>query len=171
MATRERPGDRGVIDAQEQLANARRELRVARRLHSMRIAAAARMAGMSDSQYGRPERGRLGLPTVGQVCCAARAVGLRPWLRLYPGESPVVDGPQLALLGGFEQVLTAPLWLRREVTLPVAGDLRAWDDRITDGGRTASIEAVARLEDIQALSWRIERRVRRVRTENGIILL
>ena len=57
-------------------------------------------------------------------------------------------------------MLAPPLRLRREVPLPIAGDLRAWDGRIADGKRTASIEGESKLDDVQAVSRRIELKTR-----------
>ena len=66
-----------------------------------------------------------------------------------------MDGPQLALLGRLERVLGGPLRIFREVTLPIPGDRRAWDARITDGVAHASIDAEARLDDLQAVARRV----------------
>ena len=171
MATRERPGDRGAANAQELLATARREIRAARRMHGLSLAAAGRRGGMSGSQLGRLERGRITRPTLDQVCRAARAVGLRPWLKLYPDEAAVRDAAQLALLARFEALLAPPLKLRREVPLTIPSDLRAWDGRITDGERTASIEGESRLDDVQLTSRRIELKVRDDPDAGVVILL
>ena len=170
MATRERPGDRGAAEARELIDTARREIRATRRAHGLSLAAAARRAGMSASQLTRLERGRLALPTLEQVCRAARSVGLRPWLKLYPDEVPVRDAAQLPLLARFETLLAPPLRLRREVPMPIASDLRAWDGRISDGQRTASIEAESKLDDVQAVSRRIELKVRDD-PDAGIVIL
>jgi transcriptional regulator with XRE-family HTH domain len=126
---------------------------------------------MSASQLVRLERGRLARPTLEQLCRAARAVGLRPWLKLYPDATPARDAAQLALLARFEALLAPPLRLRREVPMPIASDLRAWDGRVTDGRRTASIEAESRLDDVQAVSRRIELKVRDDPAAGVVILL
>jgi transcriptional regulator with XRE-family HTH domain len=160
MATRERPGDRGAEDARSLFATIGREIRAARRERGMSLAAAGRRADMSGWQLGRLERRDLAEPTLEQLCRAARAVGLRPWFKLYPDEAPVRDAAQLKLLARFERLLAPPLRLRREVPLPIAGDLRAWDGRITDGKRTASIEGESKLDDVQAVSRRIELKTR-----------
>ena len=147
------------------------EIRANRRHLAMSIDAAARRAGMSASQYHRLESGRLEAPTFEQVCRAARAAGLRPWLRLYPQDEPVHDAPQLLLLGRFAVVLAPPIRLAREVVLPIPGDRRAWDARITDGTRTASVEAESRLTDVQAVARRIELKARDDPDADAVILL
>jgi transcriptional regulator with XRE-family HTH domain len=152
MATRQRPGDLGAEDARRLVHAAGRDIRAARRLLGMSIEAAARRAVMSGSQFGRIERQVLRRPTLEQVCRAARAVGLDPSIRLFPSAVPVRDRGQLPVLGRFERLLATPLHLRREVPLAIGRDQRAWDGRIGAGGRTASIEAVSRLEDVQAVS-------------------
>jgi transcriptional regulator with XRE-family HTH domain len=155
MATRERPGTVGAADARHLVTEAMGEIRAARRGQGLSLAAAGRRAGISGWQLGRLERGENDHPTLDQVCRAARAVQLRPRFKLYPDETPVRDEAQLALLARFEELLAVPLRLLREVTLPIPGDLRAWDGRITDGRRTASIEAESKLDDVQAVSRRI----------------
>ena len=116
---------------------------------------AASRAGVSESAYARFERGDLDRPTLDRICRAARAVGLVPSLSFYPTGEPIRDAAQLALLARFESLLSPPLRLRREVPLPIPGDLRAWDGRISDGTRTASIEGESKLYDAQALARRI----------------
>ncbi len=125
---------------------------------------------MSGSQLGRLERGRLAQPTLEQLCRAARAVGLHAWLKLYPDDEGVRDAPQLSLLARFEALLAMPLRLRREVGLPIASDRRAWDGRISDGERTASIEAESKLDDLQALSRKIELKARDD-PDSGVVIL
>ncbi len=115
----------------------------------------AARAGVSKSAFARLERDDLDRPTLDRICRAARAVGLAPSLSFYPTGEPIRDAAQLALLARFETLLGPPLRMRREVPLPIHGDLRAWDGRITDGIRTASIEGESKLHDAQALARRI----------------
>lgn len=160
MSTRERPGDRGADDARAALAVAARELRLARKAAGLSIRAAARRAGMSPTRLGDIERGAVRSPGLESLCRAARAVGLGPSFRLYPTGEPVVDGGQLATLGRLAGVLGRPLAMRREVALPIAGDRRAWDARVTDGQTSASIDVEARLSDLQAVARRMALKAR-----------
>ena len=137
----------------------------------MSQARASRRAGISRSQLGRLERAKLTRLTVDDLARAARAVGLKAVVKLYPDEAPVRDQGQLALLKRFEQRIQAPIRIRREVALPIAGDLRAWDARITDGDATASIEGEARLHDIQAVSRRVALKQRDDPRSGAVILL
>jgi transcriptional regulator with XRE-family HTH domain len=155
MTTRQRPGDLGADDARRQLQTVGREIRDVRRILGISIAVAARRAGTSASQFGRIERGVLRRPSVDQVFRAARAVGLEPALRLHPTGVRVRDTAQLGVLARFERLLVHPLRMRREVPVPRAGDLRAWDGRVSDGTGSASIEAESRLWDAQATERRI----------------
>jgi transcriptional regulator with XRE-family HTH domain len=155
MATRQRPGDIGAEDAQELLAEARRELRLHRRAAGLSIEAAARRAGMSATRFGDLERGKVTSPGFESMCRAARAVGLKPTFRLYATGENVVDAGQLPTLARLEAKLAPSLRMTREVGLPIRGDLRAWDARITDGRATLSLDAEARLDDLQAVARRV----------------
>ena len=82
------------------------------------------------------------------------------------------DQPSLALLARFEALLARPLSMRREVGLPIAGDLRAWDGRVVGGpDGTASVEAEAKLLDLQALSRRVDHKTRDDPRAGVVILL
>jgi transcriptional regulator with XRE-family HTH domain len=139
---------------------AMREIRHQRIQLGLSLHDAARRAGMSSSQLSRLELGMTRSPTLEQLGRAARAVGMRPWLKLYPTDEGVRDAPQLGILARFERILGAPLRLIREVGLALAGDRRAWDGRIDDGERRASIEAVARLDDVQELTRKLALKLR-----------
>ncbi len=152
MSTRQRPGDEGAADARRFVLESARELRTTRRKLGISQAEAARRAGMSQSQVSRLERGELAMPTVDQLCRAIRAVGLVPAFQRYLGDVRVHDRAQLAVLGRFVGLAAAPIRVRREVPLPLPGDKRAWDARIADGERHASVECVSRLDDTQALA-------------------
>lgn len=171
MATRERAGDRGAEEAQKLYDDLRRELRSARRQRGLSLKVAGGRAGLSPWQLGRLERGDLAQPTLDQVCRASRAVGLRTSVKLYPDGTPVRDAGQLALLGRLETLLVPGMTLVREVAVPLPGDLRAWDGRIRDAVRTASIEAEMKLDDIQAISRRIALKQRDDPGAGSIILL
>jgi transcriptional regulator with XRE-family HTH domain len=160
MATRQRLGDQGAEDARRLVQRSGREIREARLLLGLSQEFVARAAGMSASQLGRLERGEIRRPTVEQVCRAARAVGLESSLAHHPSGVRIRDKGQLALLADLEVVLAPPQRLRREVPLPIAGDRRAWDGAIDDGSGFAFVEGEARIGDAQAMSRRIELKLR-----------
>jgi transcriptional regulator with XRE-family HTH domain len=142
MSDRRRPADLALEHARELAASAAREIREARHGLGLDQRAAARRAGLSASAFGRVERGLLQSPTLEQLCRAGRAVGLRPALTWHPADDGPRDRPQLSAFDRFVPLLAPPLVLRREVTLPIRGDRRAWDGRIeAPGGRErASVE-------------------------------
>jgi transcriptional regulator with XRE-family HTH domain len=136
------------------------ELRDARLAAALSLDAAARAAGMSASQLSRLELGRLERPDLEQVWRAASVVALRPSLNLYPAGSPVRDRAQLALLSRFERCLGGGLRMRREVPLPIPGDLRAWDAVVEGSDGAFFTEGESHVRDAQALERRIRLKVR-----------
>jgi transcriptional regulator with XRE-family HTH domain len=136
------------------------ELRDARLAAALSLDAAARAAGMSASQLSRLELGRLERPDLEQVWQAASVVGLRASLNLYPAGSPVRDRAQLALLSRFERCLGGGLRMRREVPLPIPGDLRAWDAVVEGSDGVFFTEGESHVRDAQALERRIRLKVR-----------
>jgi transcriptional regulator with XRE-family HTH domain len=155
MSSRQRPAHQGADEARRAALAAGTELRATRITFGLSQATVATAAGMSPSQLARLERGQIRRPTLDQIWRAARALGLGGSLRLFPSGSPVRDAGQLALLEWFEPLLASPLRLRREVSLPIAGDLRAWDGMIVGGEDRAFVEGEAHLGDTQALARRI----------------
>src|SRR5687767_12121695 len=130
MPAHERRADLGLADARRIATSLSGDLRDARVAAGISQSTAGRAAGMSKSQWGRIERNELRRPDLVQLCRAARALGLKGFMKLFPAGTPVRDGPQLALLQRLEACLGAPLSMRREVPLPVEGDFRAWDSVI-----------------------------------------
>lgn len=170
MATRERPSDVGAQDAQRLVAAAAEELRGTRVTGGWSQAFVAGLAGMSEAQYGRIERGDLDKPTVDQLCRAARALGLSVSLGCYPSGVRPRDAAQLRLLVKLEAMLGGGLFLRREVPLPISGDLRAWDGSISADSGSAFVECESRLGDMQELSRRLGLKLRDD-PRSGILIL
>lgn len=160
MPVRQRPADTGADTARRIGRSAGTELRDARRALSLAQRVVARAAGMSASQLGRLERGETREPTVAQLCRVAAALGLAASVKFYPEGSPVRDAGQLALFGRFEKLLAVPLRMPREVSLPIHGDTRAWDAMIVGSGEAGFAEGEVRLGDLQALSRRIDLKLR-----------
>jgi transcriptional regulator with XRE-family HTH domain len=154
VATRQRLADVGAADARRVVGDIAREISEARRAAGTSQREAARRAGLSPSQYGRIERGELRRLTVEDACRAARAASLRCTVRCFPSDLRAHDAAQLSVLARLEALVAPPLAVRREVGVPIQGDLRAWDARVTDGRSNASVDAEARLGDLQALARR-----------------
>ena len=160
MSIRETHADAGARDARELLEAARRDLRAARVAAGLSQKSVAHGAGLSNSVYGRVERGELALNPVEYLSRAARAVGLELSVRLYPGGAPVRDAGQLRLEADYRAVLGASLTLRSEVPLPIEGDPRAWDAMIRGTAWRVGVEAETRPRDAQALIRRISLKAR-----------
>jgi hypothetical protein len=80
----------------------------------------------------------------------AAAVGLKPWVRLYPAISRPLDRAQLALLGRFRARLGSAWQIVLEAPMPIAGDLRAADALISFPGCRCMVEVITRVADFQA---------------------
>jgi hypothetical protein len=126
---------------------------------------------MSQSQLSRLERGQVDAPTLDQLCRAIRAVGLVPAFQRYLGDVRVHDRAQLAVLARFERYLVSPIQMRREVPLPIPGDKRAWDARLSDGERQASVECVSRFDDAQALARQVALKARDDPSAGPVVLV
>jgi transcriptional regulator with XRE-family HTH domain len=137
--------------ADDQLRSLGRELRVARILAGKTQADVARLIGSSDAQVCRIERAGVPKVSFAQLVRFGGAVGLRVWMRAYPGGRRLLDAPQLALLTRF-RVRTSAWSCQTEVTMPIQGDLRAADAVLRHGTCTIVVEAITRLADFQAQS-------------------
>ena len=155
MAAQDTPASLGSTDARRVAAAIATELRDHRIGAGISQATAARAAGLSPSQWGRLERNELDAPDLAQVCRAARALGLRGYVKLYPAGEPVRDSAQLNLLTRFEAALGPPLRMRREVPIPIQGDLRAWDAVVDGDGQPFFVEGESHVGDIQEVDRRI----------------
>ena len=171
MATRERPSDVGASDARRLGAAAGKEIRGARRSAGVSQRVLAERAGVSRTQLGCLERGALKDPSLAVVCKVARAAGFNALLKLYPDGTRLRDAGQLRVLDRFDLVVAPPLRVTREMQLPIADDLRAWDERLTDGRNTVSVECEVHLYDIQAVERRIALKQRDDPSAGVVILL
>jgi transcriptional regulator with XRE-family HTH domain len=150
-----RVGERGSEEARRTAVALGVELRTTRQALGLSVVTVARAAGMSASQLRRLELGRIRRPTLDQVFRAGRSLGLTAYTRFVPAGSPVRDAGQLRLLARLDRLLAPPLAIAREVPVPLRGDLRAWDGKLTDGERSAFVEGESHLGDTQAMSRRI----------------
>ena len=127
-----------------------RELRVARIISGKRQADVAATIGTSIAHVSRVEHGLIrgiGIPALSRH---AAAVGLKPYLRLYPAISRPMDRAQLALFAKFRARLSAAWQITVEAPMPIAGDLRAADAVISVPGCRCMVEVITRLADFQA---------------------
>jgi transcriptional regulator with XRE-family HTH domain len=160
MTVRQGPVDLGDADARRIVVATGAELRATRIALGKSQRSVAMSAGFSPSRLGRIERGDVRRPSLAAICRAARVLGLATSLRLYPAGSPARDAPQLALEARLEGILGPGLTLPREVGLPIAGDLRAWDGTIVRSDGIAFMDAETRIGDVQALVRRLSTKLR-----------
>jgi transcriptional regulator with XRE-family HTH domain len=171
MANRTRPIYEATRLARWQLVEIGRELRLARLSAGMRQADVARLLGTSKSRICRVEHGHVTTLQLSALARHAAAVGLKPFIRLYPLGRRPLDRPQLELLGRFKQRLH-PAWSwETEVPMPIVGDLRSGDCRIEIAGCSILVEAHTRLSDYQRQTAAAERKKRDLGADRLILLI
>jgi transcriptional regulator with XRE-family HTH domain len=127
-----------------------RELRLARYAAGLPQGAVGDRIGLSDSEISRIERGQAAGLTVAALHRHAALVGLRVWIRLYPGGRRVLDAPQIALMDRLRARLRGSWAWQLEVPVAIEGDFRAADALLSRGDVTIAVEAITRLSDVQA---------------------
>jgi len=155
MATSQRRLDRGIAQATRIQAATGAEIRLSRRGAGVSIRTAAASVGMSETMFGRIERGRLPNVTVRQLTIACAAVGLNFAGRSFLDGDPIRAAGHARLLERLHRALPEGAHWRTEVPLAGRGDPRAWDAQCRLGGLKVAIEAEMRLSDLQALDRRI----------------
>ncbi|MEP7081609.1 MAG: helix-turn-helix transcriptional regulator [Chloroflexota bacterium] len=129
-----------------------REVRVARIASGLRQVDVARRLGTSPASVCRVEKGSIRALTVRRLERHAAAVGLRPFVKLYPAARRILDQPQLDLLADFRARLHESWAFSTEVVMPIPGDLRAADCRFSKLDCVCIGEAYTRISDFQAQS-------------------
>lgn len=150
MANRTNPIHEAVRQFDWQVLETGRELRLARIRCGRTQREVGAAAGRSASYISRVERGRVRRVRLPDLVVIAAAVGLKLYVKTYPGGRRPVDAAQLGLLAEFNQRLH-PRWQRRiEAVIPMPGDIRAVDELICTEVCSCATEAVTRLADVQA---------------------
>lgn len=132
-------------------------------LSCARVGAAADLSGTHIARIERAEVPGVASETLAIV---GAVVGLDVRTRTYPGPDPLRDQGQVTLITRLRQRVPPTVPFRTEVTLPVAGDLRAWDAwlglRSHDGVHLRGLpcEAETRFVDAQASIRRWQRKLR-----------
>ena len=166
MPTTERAVDRARRVARLDRVRGGADLREARVSAGLSLASIGRAVGLSASQVSRIERGLAGTVTIEQLAVLGAVVGLDVRVRTYPGADPLRDSAQQRVLDRFVPRLHPRCRIRREVTLGIEGDLRAWDARIEHlvdaSGNEAGleVEVETRIADGQAFLRRLARKLR-----------
>lgn len=152
------------------LADVGRELRIARIGSGQRQADVAGIVGTSKARICRVEQAAVLTLSVADLARHAAAVGLKPYVKLYPLGRRLLDAPQIELLGRFRQRLH-PTWKwETEVPVPIPGDLRSADCRISIPGCAIVVEAYTRLSDVQAQAAAAARKKRDLGADRLIVL-
>lgn len=153
MATNERSVDREALRMRRSLLGLGDELRTARRMAGLSMAAVGRSASISPAQVSRIERGlvrRLDFVVLAQV---SASVGLELSLRAYPAGTPIRDRGQMALLARLRPRVSPIFSWHVEVRV-ARGDPRSFDVVLRSREVSIAIEAEARLYDVQAQARR-----------------
>ena len=148
-----------------------RELRLARVAAGLRQVDVARLLGTSKSRICRVEHGRvltLNLPALSRH---AAAVGLKPYVKLFPLGRRLLDKPQLELLARFRQRLHPSWTWETEVPMPLPADLRSGDCRVAIPGCAILVEAHTRFSDYQAQTASAARKKRDLGADRLILLI
>jgi transcriptional regulator with XRE-family HTH domain len=148
-----------------------RELRIARVTAGLTQSRVAGRIGTSQSKISRTERGLARDLGVSNLTRHAAVVGLRVHLRFYPGGRHLLDAPQIALLARFRRRISANGTWEQEVPVPIPGDLRAADARVTLPSVTIVIEAITRFADAQAQARAAQLKKRDLGADRLILLL
>ena len=171
MANRTRAQYESTRLARWILSDVGRELRLARISAGMRQADVAARSGTSKSHVCRVEHARLVSLSVAAISRHAASVGLKPSVKLYPVGRRLLDGPQLDLLKRLHARIHPAWQWETEVPIPLPGDLRSADCRLTLPGCIILVEAYTRLSDWQAQSASAARKKRDLDVNRLILLL
>lgn len=155
MTTSQRRRDRGLEQAAQIVRLTGAEIRLARQGSGLSIKSAAASVAVSETMFGRIERGRLTHASVQQLALACAAVGLKFAGRPYLDGDPIRDAGHARLLERLRSELPSGVLWRTEVPVAAAGDHRAWDATCRLDSVVVAIEAEMRLSDIQALDRRL----------------
>jgi transcriptional regulator with XRE-family HTH domain len=177
MSTSERAADRARRIARADRLRVGSEIRDTRVGAGLSLAAVGRSARLSASQVSRIERGLAPNVSVDRLAVLGSLVGLDVRIRTFPGGDPLRDVGQQRALDRLSARLAAGCRLRREVTLGIDGDLRAWDGRIeplvgADGAAVGlEVEVETRLADGQAFLRRLARKMRDAGIESVLVVV
>lgn len=171
MAGHERRSERADRLARKVLTELGGELRQARLDHDLSQATAAIAVGISQSSWGRIERGETPGVSLVDLARALAVVGLSLHVRAYPEGSALRDLAHLELLERLRCCLGPGCTWRTEVPLPNPGDRRAWDALVAFAGIRIGVEAETRARDAQELQRRLSTKRRDGGVDHVILLL
>lgn len=148
-----------------------REVRVARLMSGATQAQIGATLGLSASHVSRVENGLVKSLSLSALAMHAAAVGLKPWVALYPLVARPLDRPQLELLGRFRGRIGAMWEVTVEAAVPIKGDLRAADALLVGAGVRCMVEVITRLADFQAQLRAARRKQRDIGADHLIFVV
>lgn len=170
MPSRERLRASGIQQADYIRGQLGREARQLRAKAGLSQAELARAVGVSRGWVHRFELGRLHSLDIRRMTLLFAHLGHKLVAKPYPTGASMRDAGHLRLLQRFNARLP-PTWRRRfESVMPIAGDLRAWDELLT-GPASIGVEAETRPSDLQATERAIAAKLRDSGTDRAILLL
>jgi transcriptional regulator with XRE-family HTH domain len=171
MPSRVRPVFEAVRLGRWVLMEIGRELRLARITAGLTQADVARAVGVSASRISRVEHGLVLTLRIIELYRHAAAVGLKPWLRLFPLGRHVLDQPQLRLIERLRARVASVWRWELEVPVPIEGDLRAADVRLSIPGCQVIVEAYTRFADAQAQIRSAQGKARDLGADRMVLLI
>ena len=148
-----------------------RELRLARHAGGLRQVDIARLLGTSTSHVCRVEHAQVLTLSLADLARHAAAVGLKPYVKLFPLGRRLLYKPQIDLLAR-HRVRLHPSWSwETEVPIPIPGDLRSGDCRIATPDCSILVEAFTRFSDYAAQTSSAARKKRDLAADRLILLL
>jgi len=148
-----------------------RELRVARLIAGMTQGQVGSVIRRSAAHVSRVEHGLIRSFGLRALSLHAAAVGLKPWIALYPRVARPLDHAQLALFARFRERIAASWQIRVEATMPIQGDLRAADALLIGAGIRCMVEVITRLADFQAQVRAAHRKQRDIGADRLILVI
>lgn len=170
MPKYERRAVRGRQSGRRQRADIGRAFGIARRAAGITQQSVAAAVGISQTGYGRIERGEAdaGLEI---LCAIGEVIGLTIRASAYPGGSPIRDAGHVRALARLQALLPAHYRWKTEVPLPIVGDQRAIDAVIVEPSIPAAFELETRLLDAQETTRRILLKARDAGMEATVLVL
>lgn len=144
-----------------------RDLRLRAGLSQQQLAT---VLGCSRQWIADLELRRLAVVDIRRVTMLFALLGSKLVVTTYPVGEPLRDAGQVRLLNRFNSRL-APSWRRfSEAVMPMAGDLRAWDELLR-GSVTIGVDAETRPNDLQATTRSIAGKQRDSGVDRVVLLL
>ena len=171
MPTRETAQQRGSRTARRLLIRTGEELRIARVSAGLSLRTVAAEVGISHTQVQRIERAVAPHVDVDTLARLAAVLGHDLSIGVHPAGPPIRDAAHVALLERLRRRIAPSLRWRTEVPMPVPGDMRSADASIVGPEVDVLVEAETHLDDVQAVTRRIDLKQRDLQSRRVLLLL